>query len=124
MTDAQQGSWYWPPAFRDAQQLLDFYSTVEIPDKAMFRFGNHYGRRQAELGLTGAEGRIPPHLMQTVIRAAMMRAVASNFPLSEQQLVNKYELPYQGGDERTVKWVALHYKTDELVFDALYGSVD
>ena len=122
--DSQQGSWYWPPVFRNAQELVSYYDTIEVPDKAMNRFDKAYGHRAVGEGKTGAATRIPPHLMQTVIRAAMMRAIGSTFPLSEQKLVDKHELPWAGGDERTVKWIALHFQTDDLGFDALYGALD
>ena len=124
MADNQQGSWYWPPVFRNAQELVSYYDTIAIPDKAMSRFDKAYGQRALERGKTGADTRIPPHLMQTVIRAAMMRAIASTFPSSDQKIVDQHEMPYVGGDDRTVKWIALHFETDDLGFDALYGALD
>ena len=31
MSESQTASWYWPPAFNDARQLVDYYETVGIP---------------------------------------------------------------------------------------------
>lgn len=123
MSVSHTTSWYWPPAFNDARQLVEYYEQVAIPDEALFRFANAYTRRAVAEGATGTDTRIPPHVMQTVLRASMMRGLAKYFPLTEQQKVDKHELNYIGGDQRTVKWIALHFKTDELGFDALYGEV-
>ena len=122
MSDTQHASWYWPPALRDAKALVEYYESVEIPDEAMFRFAHAYARRAIANGATGIDTRIAPHVMQTVLRAAMMRAIAKYFPLTEQHKVDKHELVWVAGDERTVKWIALHFKTDELGMDALYGE--
>lgn len=123
MSKTQHASWYWPPAFDDAKQLVEYYQSVEIPDKALFRFANAYTRRAVEQGATGPDTRIPPHVMQTVLRAAMMRGLAQYFPVSEQKKVDQHELHYFGGDHRSVRWIALHFKTDDLGYDALYGEV-
>lgn len=122
MSESQTASWYWPPAFNDARQLVDYYETVGIPDEAMFRFARAYTRRATADGVTGIDARIPPHVMQTVLRATMMRALGKYFPLTEQARIDKHELDYFGGTRRTVKWISLHFKTDELGFEALYGE--
>lgn len=122
MSDAQHASWYWPPAFRDAEQLVEYYESVGIPDEAMFRFANAFTRRAVGDGESGIDTRIPPHVMKTVLRAAMMRAIAAYFPLTEREKVDRHELEWVAGDERTVKWIALHFRTDQLGFEALYGE--
>ena len=60
--------------------------------------------------------------MKTVLRAAMMRAIAAYFPLTEREKVDRHELEWVAGDERTVKWIALHFRTDQLGFEALYDE--
>lgn len=122
MSESPIASWYWPPAFKDAAQLVAYYETVAIPDEAMFRFAHAFTRRAVEEGATGTDTRIAPHVMQTVLRAAMMRGLSKYFPVTEQAKVDRHELHWVGGDQRSVKWIALHFKTDDLGFDALYGE--
>ncbi len=44
------GSFYWPPPFRNAEQLVNFFETVKIPDEALTRLSRAYAaRREAEV---------------------------------------------------------------------------
>ena len=121
MSKRQQGSWYWPPVFTNAEQLIGHYDSVEIPDEALFRFANAFTRRALAEGATGVDSRIPPHVTRSVIRAAMMRAIGASFHRRAAE-DRRARTQYIQGDLRTVKWIALHFKTDDLGFDALYGT--
>ncbi|WP_114906736.1 hypothetical protein [Ornithinimicrobium murale] len=49
-----EGTFHYPPVCRTYENLVRFWSTVEVPDESMVRFQNGYGkfrRRRVEAGL-------------------------------------------------------------------------